>query len=140
MNPIFQTSKPEGSTTLNTYLFTEKPGELIDCLSIVFSAEEACRNVSDDGLIIRNCILKIGDTCIVIAQANGEFMGMRTTLYMYVNDVDSLFKTAVDHGAKVVFSPEDMDYGDRQGGIVDSTGNYWWISKRLVEGGYKVLC
>jgi uncharacterized glyoxalase superfamily protein PhnB len=136
MNPLYKTYKPEGFTTLNTYLFTENPQELIDWLKLVFQATELSRVLSDDGLIIRNCILNIGDTSFMIAQASDEFMGMRTAFYLYVNDVDMLFKSAVDNGGKIVFAPEDMDYGDRQGGIVDPAGNYWWISKRLETGAY----
>lgn len=28
---------------------------------------------------------------------------------------------------KVEFEPADMDYQDRQSGIIDPGGNYWWI-------------
>jgi len=29
-----------------------------------------------------------------------------------------------------------MPYEDRKSGIIDPSGNYWWISKRLIEKGY----
>lgn len=72
----------------------------------------------------------------MISQAAGQFEGMRTAFYLYVNDVDSLYEIALKHGAESVFPPSDMEFGDRQGGIVDPAGNYWWISKRLEEQGY----
>lgn len=57
---------------------------------------------------------------------------MRTALYLYVDDVDAMHQRAIDYGAVVEFEPTDMDYQDRQSGIIDPSGNYWWISKRLV--------
>lgn len=61
---------------------------------------------------------------------------MRTAFYLYVDNVDEIHKRAVENGAKVEFEPADMDYEDRQAGIIDPSGNYWWISKRLVKKGY----
>jgi uncharacterized glyoxalase superfamily protein PhnB len=49
---------------------------------------------------------------------------------------EEIHKRAVEYGAKVEFEPANMDYGDRQSGIIDPSGNYWWISKRLVKKGY----
>jgi len=85
---------------------------------------------------IGNCILKIGDSCFMISQARGEFENMRTAFYLYVDDVDAVYHNAMEIGGKESFPPEDMDYEDRQGGIIDPAGNYWFISKRLVDKGY----
>ena len=71
-----------------------------------------------------------------MSQARGKFLNMRTCYYLFVDDVDTVFKNAVDHGAQVEFEPADTDYGDRQGGVMDPSGNYWWISKRLKKEGY----
>ena len=135
MNNIYDTYQPNGFTNVNSYLFTEDPQGLIDFLKQSFYATELNRTVSEDG-IIRNCILKIGNTCFMIAQANGEFMGMRTALYLYTNDVDTLHNNALANGAKEILTPAMMDYGDYQGGICDPAGNYWWISKRQEEQDY----
>lgn len=136
MNKIFNTYLPEGFSNVNTYLFTENPVQLIEFLKDTFFAQEISRTMNDDHTIIRNCIVKIGNTCFMLAQAQGQFMAMRTSLYLYVDDVDLIFEQAVKHGAEVVFEPADMDYGDRQGGVIDPAGNYWWISKRLVDHNY----
>jgi uncharacterized glyoxalase superfamily protein PhnB len=32
--------------------------------------------------------------------------------------------------------PADMPYDERQAGVCDPFGNYWWISRRLVAGPY----
>ena len=48
----------------------------------------------------------------------------------------AMYQRALDHGAVSELHPADMDYGDRQAGVKDMAGNYWWISKRLEEKGY----
>ncbi len=137
MKPFFNTYTPEGFGNVNAYLFIERPEELILFLQKAFYAEEVNRSINERTGEIGNSILKIGDSCFMISQARGEFEGMRTSFYLYVNDVDTIYQNALAHGADAVFEPADMDYEDRQAGIIDPAGNYWWISKRLVEKGYE---
>ena len=136
MKAIFDTYRPDGFTTVNSYLFTKNPTELINFLKAAFYAEEINRSLAPDGAI-GNCILKIGDSCFMITQARQPFLGMTTALYFFVEDVDKMYQNALSNGATSVFPPDDMDYGDRQGGIMDVSGNYWWISKRLENKGYE---
>jgi len=136
MDPIFNTFRPEGFETVNGYLFVENPEELISFLKNAFYATEISRSVNPKNGDIGNCILKIGTSCFMISQARGQFLGMRTAFYLYVDDVDAVHQKAVACGAQVEFEPADMAYEDRQSGVVDPSGNYWWISKRLVEKGY----
>lgn len=136
MNKIFDTYRPEGFGTVNSYLFVEDPEKLIDFLKNAFYAEEVNRSMNPQNGDIANVILKIGISCFMISQARGQFRNMKTTFYLYVDNVDEIHKRAVDHGAKVEFEPADMDYQDRQSGIIDPSGNYWWISKRLVKEDY----
>ena len=137
MNPIFQTYRPEGFGTVNGYLFVENPLELIDFLVNAFYAEEINRTLNPNNGDLANVILKIGTSCFMISQARGPFLNMRTAFYLYVDDVDDMHQRALAHGATAEFNPADMDYGDRQSGIKDPSGNYWWISKRLKEKGYE---
>ena len=136
MNSIYKTFRPQGFGTVSSYLFTEDPKGLIDFLQKAFYAEELDRTVDEETGIIRNAILKIGNSCFMLTQAAGDFMGMKTSFYLFTNDPDALQENAIEHGAVELFPPADMDYGDRQGGVVDPAGNYWWISKRLVEEDY----
>ena len=136
MREMYDTFRPEGFTTLNSYLMMEDPSRFIDFVKKVFEAEELSRTLSDDG-IIRNCVLKVGDSCFMVAQARDKFTHMPTAYYLYVKDADAIYQRAMDHGCSSEFEPMDMPYGDRQGGVQDPFGNYWWISTRLVDGGYK---
>lgn len=136
MNKVFDTYRPGGFGTVSPYLMAENPQELIDFLKNAFYAEEIHRSVNPKTGDIANAILKIGTSCFMISQARGQYLDMRTSLYLYVDDVDKMHKRAVENGAKVEFEPMDMPYDDRQSGVIDPAGNYWWISKRLVEEDY----
>ena len=135
MKNVFNTYRPDGFSTVNPYLFADDPEALIDFLQKAFYAEEINRSSKPNGEIA-NSIIKIGDSCFMISQARDQFSGMRTSFYLFVDDVDEIYNRAIENGAKSELKPMDMDYEDRQGGIVDPAGNYWWISKRLKEKQY----
>jgi uncharacterized glyoxalase superfamily protein PhnB len=136
MEKIFETFKPEGFHTVTPYIMVDAPQELIDFLKGAFFAKEIDRSVDPKSNEIANCILQIGDSCFMISQARGAFSSMKTSMYLFVDDVDEMHKRALEHGAKSEFEPQDMPYEDRQSGIIDPSGNYWWISKRLTQKGY----
>lgn len=136
MNRVFDTYLPEGFQTVNRYLFVENPNELVGFLKNAFYAEELNRSINPQNGDIANIILKIGSSCFMVSQARGQFLNMRTAFYLFVDNVDEIHERAVENGATVEFEPADMEYEDRQSGIIDPSGNYWWISKRLVKKGY----
>ncbi len=135
MKEPYNTYRPDGFRTVNPYLFAEDPEILIDFLQKAFDAKEMNRSLTPNGEIA-NSIVKIGDSCFMISQARDRFLGMRTSFYLFVNDVDEIYDRALKCGAKSELKPMDMSYDDRQGGIIDPAGNYWWISKRLVNEPY----
>lgn len=135
MNSNFETYRPKGFGTVSTYLFAQKPEALIEFLQKAFYGEVLNTSLMPGGKI-GNCIVQIGTTCIMISQARGEFVNMKTALYLFVEDVDSIYENALKNGATDSFAPAKMDYQDYQGGVIDPEGNYWWISKRLVHEPY----
>jgi uncharacterized glyoxalase superfamily protein PhnB len=52
--------------------------------------------------------------------APGTFRG-----YAVIDDPDTLFKRAVEHGATVTRGLTDQDYGSREFGVTDPEGNRW---------------
>ena len=52
--------------------------------------------------------------------APGTFRG-----YAVLDDPDTLFKRAVDHGATVIRGLTDQDYGSREVSVTDPEGNLW---------------
>ncbi|HRG40124.1 MAG TPA: hypothetical protein PLC27_01930 [Saprospiraceae bacterium] len=136
MHKTFETYRPDGFGSVNGYLMVDNPKELIEFLKNAFYAEEIDRSLNPHNGDIANVILKIGDSCVMISQARDQFLHMRTAFYLYVDNVEEMHLRAIEYGAKVEFDPAVMPYEDMQSGIIDPSGNYWWISKRLVQKGY----
>jgi PhnB protein len=53
---------------------------------------------------------------------------MPVFLYVYVDDVDAIYRRAIDAGATSVEKPLDLPYGDRRGMVKDAWGNLWQIA------------
>jgi uncharacterized glyoxalase superfamily protein PhnB len=78
--------------------------------------------------------VRIGDSVVMLADASpAEHPARQVNGMLYVNDVDSAFKTAVTAGAKVVREPQTMFYGDRMGGVADKWGNQWFIGTHVED-------
>jgi uncharacterized glyoxalase superfamily protein PhnB len=54
--------------------------------------------------------------------------GTTVTIHLYVEDVDAVFKKAVEAGAREAMPPMDMFWGDRFGKIIDPFGHHWTIA------------
>ena len=59
----------------------------------------------------------------MISQARGQWKAMPCILYLYVGDVDAIYKKALAAGATSISEPKDQFYGDRHGGVDRPTGN-----------------
>jgi len=54
-------------------------------------------------------------------------------LMLYVEDVDTVFRAAVDAGAGVEREPADQFYGDRNAGIIDPFGHRWYLATHVED-------
>jgi len=127
---------PEGYGTVFPYMIVNGAHDLANFLSEVFEADEVGRTTTPNGRIA-NIRIRIGTSIFMISDAgDGAMAAMPGSYYVYVDDVDGTFEKALVFGAKKVMEPMDMPYLDRQAGVTDPSGNYWWISKRLVNEPY----
>lgn len=114
-----------GYSTVTPYLYA-KP-ELADFLKNAFGAEITHPPTPDAAgqfhseATIRGAHVLFG---------NGFFSdpSMAAAIYIYVPDVDATCNRAVSLGAKAIREPADMTWGDRVGGVKDTSGNTWWIA------------
>jgi PhnB protein len=51
--------------------------------------------------------------------------------YLYVDDCDSLYRQAIEAGAKPLHALADLPHGDRWGAVQDPWGNSWAIATHL---------
>ena len=128
VNPI-----PEGFHTITPFFTAQDANKLLKFLKKAFNAEEQEIHTNENGKIL-NAIIKIGDSMVMVGEAhNGveESKVMKSMLYMYVTDVDSLYKNAILAGGKSIMEPINQFYGDRSGAVEDPEGNQWWIATHI---------
>jgi uncharacterized glyoxalase superfamily protein PhnB len=118
---------PEGFHTLTPYLVVPGVARLIDFLKEAFNAEELHRSARPDGTIM-HAQVKVGDSMLMMGEPAGEWKAMPASLYMYVPDVDAIYRRAIGAGGKSLSEPADQFYGDRHAGLTDPSGNMWWIA------------
>jgi PhnB protein len=72
--------------------------------------------------------LKIGDSRVMIADESERAKATSSTLYLYLANVDDVYRQAVKAGGQTIMEPMDMFYGDRCGGVKDPSDNSWMIA------------
>lgn len=123
---------PIGFHTTNVYLIVNDAAKQIAFLEAAFAAKELHRSTLPDGNII-HAEVTIGDSTIMLGQANQQYPPRPSTTYLYVDDVDGTFRRALEAGGKSLVEPKDQFYGDRSGGVEDPSGNYWWIATHIED-------
>ena len=126
---------PDGYHTATPYLIIEGAADAIEFYKQAFGAVELFRMPGPDGKI-GHAEIKIGDSPIMLADAYPDMGykgpkslgGSPVSLMIYVEDVDTVFKRAVDAGATVKEAVSDKFYGDRMGTLIDPFGHVWHVS------------
>ncbi|HEX9119622.1 MAG TPA: VOC family protein [Terriglobales bacterium] len=131
---------PAGYHTATPYLVMRHAAKALDWYHDVLGATEVMRFPTPDGKI-GHAEIKIGDSFIMLADecpdmgyVGPESLGGSPGLIMiYVENVDSVFKRALDHGAKMKQELKDQFYGDRNGTIIDPFGHQWTIATHIED-------
>src|SRR2546425_5836186 len=129
MKPVTSKVKafPERYPSVHPYLVVQGMPKLPEFLKQAFNSTELERVPRPDGTI-SHAEVRIGDSVVMMGEANGQSKPMPAMLYVYVEDVDAVYKRALQAGAKPVRELKDEFYGDRAGGVADPVGNPWWIA------------
>jgi PhnB protein len=123
---------PDGYHTVTPYLLVQGAAELIDFLKQIFDAQETERVLRPDGAI-GHAEIKIGDSVVMMSEAGGEWQPMPSSMYLYVNDTDTIYRRALQAGATSIMEPANQFYGDRSAGVKDRAGNHWWIATHVED-------
>ena len=122
VNPI-----PDGYHNVMPYLIVEGVATLTDFLQQAFGAKEIERIMRPDGTVM-HAEVRIGDSIVMMGEAGGECTPMPSSIYLYVEDADTCYQSALRAGATSLMEPADQFYGDRNAGVKDPSGNFWWIA------------
>jgi uncharacterized glyoxalase superfamily protein PhnB len=129
---------PEGHHTVSSYLVVPGVAKVIEFATQAFGAKEVSVSRRPDGSVM-HAEIKIGDSIVMLGEGppgGKNFPGM---LHLYLEDVDAVYKRAMEAGGKSIREPVDQPYGDRSGGVEDMCGNQWWISTHIEDVSSKAL-
>jgi PhnB protein len=121
---------PDGFAVVTPYIFVNEGEDYVRFLETAFGAREIGRSMASNGRIA-NCQMKFDTATIMVSEASEGFPASSAAFYLYVADADAAMDKALGAGAHKIMDTADMPYGDRQGGVRDTSGNLWWISQRL---------
>ncbi len=120
----------EGLRTVTAYLHPLRAEPVIDFLKRGLGAEELMRHATPDG-VIHHAKIKIGDSVLEMGEAHGPYQPMPGMFYLYLPDVDAVYRRALNAGATSMSEPADQSYGDRTAGVKDVFGNQWYLATHI---------
>jgi uncharacterized glyoxalase superfamily protein PhnB len=77
--------------------------------------------------------LNVGDGAIVVAEQAGPVVKDSHSVMVRVENVDSHHAHAVHDGARVLDSPADYPFGERQYTVEDLAGHRWTFSQSIAD-------
>jgi len=126
---------PQGFRSVTPYLTLSDAARALDFYKRAFGAQEVMR-MDGPGGKIGHAEIKIGDSMIMLAdempgsasRSPQSLGGSTAGVFLYVENVDTIFNQAVSGGAQVVSPLEDMFWGDRFGTLKDPFGHIWSVA------------
>ena len=125
---------PQGYHTITPYFAVKNAHGFIEFLKKAFDARVEV-HAMPDGTVL-NAQAQVGDSMVLIGQVpkdRPESELMPAMLYLYVEDADAWYRSAMAAGAESIMEPRDQFYGDRAGAVRDLAGNQWWFATRKEE-------
>jgi PhnB protein len=123
---------PEGYHTVTPYLTVRSLPQLLDFVRRAFSATVVHQTNGPDGSPW-HAEFRIGDSMVMAGQSSDKWPPLPGALYLYVPDTDAVYKQALAAGAESVMEPVNQFYGDRNAGVKDGNGNFWWIGTHVED-------
>jgi PhnB protein len=129
---------PDGYHTATPYLTIRGTAAAIDFYKQAFGAKELFRMPGENGKIM-HAEITIGDSRIMLGDESGEakapqsLNGTASSVFLYLEDVDAIFKQAVKAGAKETMPVQNMYWGDRFGKLTDPYGHKWMLASHIED-------
>jgi uncharacterized glyoxalase superfamily protein PhnB len=124
---------PEGFHTITPFLIVENASGLIDFITKAFNGQVTYIMKDEDNRQVVHATVKIGDSVLMISDIMKDMEPETAMLYLYVDNVDAIYKQALNAGGTSTRELRNEFYGDRAGAIKDSWGNNWWISTHVED-------
>jgi PhnB protein len=131
---------PAGYHTATPYLVVNDANGAIDFYKKAFGAKEIMRMQGPGGKI-GHAELKIGDSVVMLSdempggrgKSPKSLGGSTASVFLYLENVDSVFKQAVAAGAKTEMELQNQFWGDRFGQLSDPFGHLWGLATHVED-------
>ncbi|HEX8411234.1 MAG TPA: VOC family protein [Thermoanaerobaculia bacterium] len=131
---------PDGYHTAIPYLVVDGAAKALEFYTQAFGAKELMRMPGPEGKV-GHAEIMIGDSHIMLADEHPEqghrgpksYGGSPVGIMLYVEDVDTMFRTALSLGATETRAVENQFYGDRMGSLTDPFGHNWMIATHVED-------
>jgi PhnB protein len=130
---------PDTYPRVTPHLSIDGAADAIDFYKSVLGATERMRMAMPDGTVA-HAEIEVGGSVIMIGDEKWPggnepspttLGGSPVALFIYVEDVDAVFRRAVDNGAVTVQEPENHFYGDRVAMFDDPYGHRWNLATHI---------
>jgi PhnB protein len=129
---------PKGFHTVTPFIVARNATGLLEFLKKAFNGETTSIMHDPDGKVM-HATARIGNSIVMVSDANDRFPAMPAMLYLYMDDVDLVFNKAIKAGGQSLREPTNEFYGDRSAGIKDAWDNQWWIATHIEDVDEKEL-
>lgn len=119
----------KGFRTITPYLQAFAAPEMIEYVKKAFGGEELHRAMGGAGGI--HAEVRIGDSMLMLG-GGGTWKGPERPvgILLSVDDADATYKRALNAGGISIYEPVTQPHGDRDAGVKDPGGNFWYITTR----------
>jgi len=129
---------PEGFTSVTPYIVMDDAAAAIKFYEKALGATEKMRLPAPDGSVmyaeiqVGNARMMMGSPCPEWGGKSAKsFGGSPVSFFVYVEDVEAVFKKANSAGMSVKKKVEDMFWGDRMGTLTDPFNIDWTIAQHV---------
>src|SRR5579884_412975 len=128
--PVAQETKKQSSQTrqlrtVTPYLIAARGEEMFDFVKNVFGAQELSRDIGSAGGY--HCEMRVGDSILMLG-GGARYKGPSHpgSIHIKVDNVDEVYRRAIEAGATSLHEPMNMEYGERGAAFKDPFGNTWY--------------
>ncbi len=128
------------------FIYVKAPDKAAEYYEKVLGATEQMRQAQPGG-VVSHVQIKVGDALFMLrdpgtpdlvdyrkkgyAISAKDLGGTPVHLYLYVEDVNAVFKRALAEGGKMINALADQEWGDRCGGFQDPFGQIWYVATHI---------
>jgi PhnB protein len=131
---------PDSYPRVTPHLSIAGVADALEFYQSVLGASVRMRMDAPGGLVahaeieLGGSVIMLGDEAVPDSEPSPKKLGgTSVSLFVYVEDVDEVFRRAVEAGAQAVSEPEFHFYGDRVATIDDPFGHRWNLATHVED-------